>query len=208
LNDMDATVGRVVRNPGSKREQKSLQLTRGRIVVAILFVAIVIVIAGLVNAFILTPATIKRPVAPASVAAIRDQWGYDILLPTFKPACLTYDENGADVRQDLTAGSGQVLQVTLGPVPSASCADASGSVVRITEALTLASLEGKVSTVSHGRMQFAQVTETTSGGRTDVTLQWHCLNIMCRMVGTTSAAISEDVLAQMADSFQVIEPLD
>ncbi len=183
-----------------------MRLTRARIVAAVLIGGIVVVIAIMVNRFLLTPVVIDQPSAPPSVAAIRNQWEYNILLPTVTPSCLAYDANGASIRSDPVASNGQALRVTLAPLSTGTCSGASGSTLSIIEAPALESLAGDVSTVSQGRMQFARTAQPAPGGQTEVTLQWHCLNMMCRMTGTTSTVITESVLAQMADSFQVIGP--
>lgn len=171
-----------------------------------LIVGLGIVTAIFVNAFVLAPATIDRPTAPSSVAAIRNQWDYTILLPTVIPKCLAYDAAGTSVIAYPIGSSEHALRITLTPVSSESCAGASGSTVRITEAPALESLGGMVTTVSPGRMQFARVAQPAPGGQIDVTLQWHCANIMCRLTGTTNHVITEAVLTQMADSFQIIKP--
>lgn len=188
-----------------QKDRKNLRLTRARVVSAILIIATVIAIAVLVNMLLLGTATITRPTAPPSVAAIRDEWGYNILLPTAMPNCLVYDESGTSIRSEPASNTGQALQITLVPQASAACADASGSIVRIVEAPLLSSLGGDVSTVSHGNMQFARVTRPATPGEAEITLQWHCKSIMCRMTGTTSTAVTEDLLTKMADSFEIIK---
>ncbi len=202
---MDAIVEGLV-DTRHQRDQKNLQLTRARIVSGLLIIAIVIIVAVLLNMFVLSAAKISRPIAPSSVNAIRNQWSYDILLPTLKPNCLDYSANGTGIKDDPSAANGISLQVRLTAVASAECADASSSTIVISEAPTFESLSGSVSTVIQGRMQFARIAKPAAGGQSEVTLQWHCLNIMCRMRGTTSNAITETVLTKMADSFHVIKP--
>ena len=189
-----------------QRDQKNLQLTRTRIVSGLLIIIIVITVAVLLNAFVLSAVKISTPIAPSSVDAVRNQWSYDILLPTLKPDCLEYSATGTGIEDDPSAANGISLQVRLTAAASAECADASGSTVVISEAPTFESLSGNVSTVIQGRMQFARIAKPAAGGQTEVTLQWHCLNIMCRMSGTTSNVITETVLTKMADSFHVIKP--
>ncbi len=74
------------------------------------------------------------------------------------------------------------------------------------EAPYFKSLTGNVTTVTQGRMQFARVSESTSGGETRVTMQWRCASVMCRMTSTTGGVITENELARIADSFQIIKP--
>lgn len=172
----------------------------------ILSFGIVAGIAVLVNTFLLTSAAIRRPSAPPSVNAVRDQWGYNILLPTYLPDCLAYEPGGASIVSNSSSASGLALQISLSAVSGLSCTTASGSTVQIWEAPALESLTGNVSTVSQGRMQFARAAQMTDSGQQRVTLQWHCMDVMCRITGVTSDTVSETVLAKMADSFQVIAP--
>ncbi len=186
-----------------QRDHKSLRLTRARIVVAILIVGVVVVIAFLLNQFVLTSSAVTYPEAPPAIAAIEKQWGYIILLPTFKPDCLTYDPTSVATKYDSASSTGQSLQMSLTATDNATCAPANGSSVFIVEAPALSSLAGNVSTVSQGRMQFAETTTNAGGGGTEIVLQWHCSEMMCRMSGTLNESITETVLKKMADSFQV-----
>lgn len=172
----------------------------------ILSFGIVAVIAILVNTFLLTSAAIRRPSAPPSVNAIRNQWGYNILLPTYVPNCLAYVPGGASVKSNSSSASGLILQVSLSPAFISGCTVGSAPDVQIWEAPALESLTGNVSTVIQGRMQFARVERTMESGQTQITLQWHCMDVMCRLTGVTDDIVSGNVLAKMADSFQVIEP--
>lgn len=195
---MDAILGVVIQH---QREQASLRLTRARMFVAILIVAVVAVIGVLVNEFVLTSA-VTYSEAPPSIAAIENQWGYIILLPTYRPECLVYDPASVAISPDSDSSTGQSLKMALTAVKTDGCADAADSTVSIVEAPALTSLTGSVSTVSQGRMQFATVTRSVAG-RTELTFQWHCSEMMCRMSSTLNGTITETVLKMMADSFQV-----
>jgi hypothetical protein len=88
-----------------------------------------------------------------------------------------------------------------------ACREAVNADVVITQAPSLRSLHGDVTTITEGRMQFARIAQTAANGQDDVTLQWHCrIDIMCRLSGTTGSLITEDVLAKMANSFAIIRP--
>lgn len=178
-------------------------MTRARIAAAVMICGIVAVSAVLAYIFFLSPATIQHPLAPPPVAAARGLWDYDILLPTEIPPCLSYDAGNTGVVPDGAAINGVALLVTLRPNNTADCANAAGSIVRISEAPFFTSLSGNVSTISQGRMQFASVSKSTDGRKTELTLQWRCLSMMCRIDGTTSSIITMNELARMADSFQV-----
>jgi hypothetical protein len=178
-------------------------MRRARIATAILVAGVLVVSAFLVYAFFLSPASIEHPAAPPAVTAARRLWDYDILLPTYVPTCVRYDSGGTGIVPDDAAINGVALQVTLTANDTAGCSAAGGSVIRISEAPSFESLTGNVSTVTHGRMQFAGVSQSTSDGRTVVTLQWRCLSMMCRVTGTTSVGVTQNDLARMADSFQI-----
>ncbi len=152
---MDAIVGMVAPH---LREHKNLRLTRARVVTTILIVGVVAVVAILLNHFVLTSSAVTYPEAPPSIAAIENQWGYIILLPTYKPECLAYDPASVSTKYDSSSSTGQSLRMTLAAKNTAACTAANGSSVEIVEAPALASLTGNVSTVSQGRMQFAAIT--------------------------------------------------
>ncbi len=183
-----------------------MRLTRARIIVAILIIAVVAVIGIFVNATLLTPATIDHPSPPPSLAALRSNWGFDILLPTYMPKCLAFQKDGASIDQDSTTSNGQILDVRIVPITSPACASASGTSMVIGESPDIMSLTGDVTTITYGRMQFARVIRSTQGGGTETVLQWHCASVMCRITATTNNTITENVLARMADSFQMIGP--
>lgn len=173
----------------------------------------VLVVAGLgavvvllLTQFVLAQATVARPSAPPSVAMLRSSWPSDILLPTFVPSCFDYDSIGGSITPDPSARGGEVLNVKLAARDTAECRSASGANITITQAPALASLSGEVVTVSEGRLQFAQLTTALADGERQITLQWHCLSIMCRLTGSTGPHLSDDMLEQMAESFQVIKP--
>jgi len=184
------------------------RLKRRRVVAfTIAIVGVIAIVVLLLTQFVLAEAPITRPSAPPSVEAIRSEWQSVILLPTFLPECLSYGANGASIRSDPGARGRNALDIQLVPVKSAACNAAQGSAVTITQAPALESLDGQVLTVSEGRMQFARLAQTVSSGQTKVTLQWHCLvDVMCRISGTTGSLVTEDVLARMADSFEIIKP--
>ncbi|HVX30757.1 MAG TPA: hypothetical protein VHA53_09780 [Nitrolancea sp.] len=176
--------------------------------------AIVVVVAGLIvlvivllTQFVLAEAPIRRPVAPPAVAALRTEWQSPILLPNFLPACLTYDPLGARIDLEPDALGGKALVVGLIAPGTPTCRDAANANVVITQAPALQSLHGEVTTITEGRMQFARVARAGANGQNDVTLQWHCrINIMCRLSGTIGSVITEDTLAKMANSFEIIRP--
>lgn len=184
------------------------RLKRRRVVTIALVVAgLVAIVILLLTKFVLADTQITRPAAPPSVAAIRSDWQSVILLPTFVPECLNYDPNGTSINIDPGARGGKALVIRLAPVNTAGCSGAQDSNVTITQAPALESLSGPVLTVSEGRLQFARLTQTARAGRTEVTLQWHCLvDVMCRLSGTTGNLVTEDVLSRMAESFEIIKP--
>ena len=179
-----------------------MRLTRARIVVAILIVGVIAVIAIVVDQFVLSSAAVMNPEAPPSVAAIENQWGYIILLPTNKPDCLAYDPASVATTPDSESSTGKSLNLKLVATGTGTCASWAGSSVNIAEAPALASLTGNVSTDSQGRMQFARVSKSLPDG-TEVILQWHCAEMMCRISGTLNQTLTEDVLKNLANSFQV-----
>ena len=189
-------------------EMEETRLKRRRVVtIALVVVGLVALVVLLLTQFVLAEAPIVRPTAPPSVAAIQSDWQSVILLPTFVPECLAYNPNGTSITLDPGARGGKALEIQLVPTNTAACSGAEGSSITITQAPALESLSGPVLTVSEGRMQFARLTRTDAAGRTEVTLQWHCLvDVMCRVAGTTGNLVTEDVLSRMADSFEVIRP--
>lgn len=176
--------------------------------------AIVLAIAGLViivvlflTQFVLVEDTIKRPIAPPAVARLRADWQSAILLPNYLPACLDYDPNGARIDLDPSASGGKVLVINLIASDTPECHAARDANVTISQAPALQSLHGTVTTIIKGRMQFARIARPAAGGQSDVTLQWHCrIDIMCSLSGTTDSLITEDTLAKMANSFEIIRP--
>ncbi len=180
-----------------------MRLTRARVVALILIVGVIAVVAILLNQFVLASSVVTSPEAPPSIAAIENQWRYIILLPTYQPECLAYDPASVSTKYDSASSTGQSLRMTLVATNAAACTPANGSSIEIVEAPALASLTGDVTTVSQGRMQFAAVTSKTADGKTAMTLQWHCAEMMCRMSGKLDENVTETVLKKMADSFQV-----
>ncbi len=183
-----------------------MRLTRTRIVATLVAVGTIVVVAIILNAFIFTPATITRPEAPPSVNAVRDRWQYPILLPTVRPDCLAYDAAQTGIVSDDAASNGLALQATLVQTSQSGCPDSQETIIHIREAPFFSSLTGNVTTLTQGRMQFAHAVESTSDGKTRVTLQWRCASVMCRMSSTTGRVLTEDELVRMADSFQIVRP--
>jgi len=182
------------------------RLTRKKVVaIALAIAGLIVVVVLLLTQFVLVDSPIQRPTAPPAVARLRANWQPAIFLPNYLPACLAYDPNGAHIDLDPTASGGRSLVVGLISSDTAACRDAKNSDVVITQAPALQSLQGAVTTITEGRMQFARIASTTANGQTDVTLQWHCrVDIMCRLSGTTGSLVTEDVLAKVANSFEVI----
>lgn len=177
------------------------------VAIALAVAGLIVVVVLLLTQFVLIESPIQRPTAPPVVARLRADWQPAILLPNFLPACLRYDPNGARIDLDPEASGGQSLVVGLIASDEAACRDAANADVVITQAPTLRSLYGTVTTITEGRMQFARIAQPTANGQHNVTLQWHCrIDIMCRISGTTGSLITEDMLAKMANSFAIIRP--
>jgi hypothetical protein len=175
--------------------------------IALAIAGLIVVVVLLLTQFVLVESPTDRPAAPPAVARLRTDWQQAILLPNFVPACLTYDPNGARIDLDPDARGGKSLVVGLIAANGTACREAVNADVVITQAPSLRSLHGDVTTITEGRMQFARVTRITEDGQDEVTLQWHCrIDIMCRVSGTTGSLITEGELAKMADSFAIIRP--
>lgn len=174
-------------------------------------VSLVVVLAAAVGggvAFVrwLLPPTPPTPSLPAALAGVPAQWPLQILIPTVLPKCYTYATDGASVVHDPQARGELALHITFAPQATSGCpAGTSNAGVVLTEAPALDSLSGAVSTVSYDRLQLARTVETT-GGTDRVTLQWHCLDIMCRLTATQGTGLSQSALVAMATSVVTAGP--
>jgi len=176
-------------------------------VAAIGLVAVLVVSGTLLVRWLLGSAAGPAPALPAALSVLRGQWSEPILVPTVLPGCLGYATGGASVVQDPQASGSRALRIAMAPQSGAGCpTPVVNPDVVLTEGLALESLSGVVSTVSFDRLQLARSAETDAGGARRVTLQWHCLDMMCRLTGTTSAGFSESDLVTLATSVAIASP--
>ena len=176
-------------------------------VAAIGVVAVLALGGTLLARWLLGSAAGPAPALPAALSVVRGQWTEPILVPTLLPGCLGYATGGASVVQDAQASGSRALRISLAPESGAGCpTPVVNPDVVLTEGLALESLPGAVSTVSFDRLQLARSAETNADGASRVTLQWHCLDMMCRLTGTTSAGFPESDLVTMATSVAIAAP--
>ncbi len=178
---------------------RRISLARALIVVATL---LAFIIAGVILIRdVLTPVAEPPPALPPSLAAIRTDWVYPILLPTKIPDCFTYAPDPGSIEEHAEARGGMALVVRFAASNSANCMEAGRDAdLTLTEAPALDSLQGTVTTLSGNRGQYARLAVPDEHGRNRLILQWHCGNMMCRVGGNTSAVLSEQDLLTMAES--------
>ncbi|CCF84126.1 hypothetical protein [Nitrolancea hollandica] len=182
---------------------RRVSLARALIVVATL---LALIIAGVILIRdLIAPVAVPPPALPPSLAAIRTDWVYSILLPTTIPECFTYASNPGSIEKHAEARGGMALVVRFAPSGSANCRTTGHDAdLTLTEAPALDSLQGTVTTLSGNRGQYARLTVPDERGRNRLILQWHCANIMCRLGGDTSAVLSEQDLLRMAESVRKV----
>jgi hypothetical protein len=178
---------------------RGIPLARVFIVVVTL---LAFIIAGIILIRdVLTPVAEPPPVLPPSLAAIKTDWVYSILLPTTIPDCFSYAPNGSRVEEHAEARGGMALVVRFAESNSSNCIEAGRDAdLTLTEAPALDSLQGAVTTLSGNRGQYARLAVPDEQGRNRLILQWHCGMMMCRVGGDTSAVLSEQDLLKMAES--------
>lgn len=191
--------------PKSQRPPRPRRLWIAALAGAVLLVA-VLGITVLVRWLLSSPEG-PPPALPAALSTILKQWPDPILVPTLLPTCLAYAPGGASVVADDQASGARALRIALAPRSGAGCpAPAVSPDVVLTEAPALDSLTGAVSTVSFNRLQLARIAQPGAGDTSRVTLQWHCFDMMCRLTGTTSAALTESNLIDLATSVAIAIP--
>lgn len=178
-----------------------------RSLTGVLSIAIVVAVVLAIRSFIDATPTHARVTLPASVAAVSRSWNLPIELPTSLPKCLTFAPSGAEIVSSTEATGGHELRIALAVADTATCRDSmSAPDIQIIEAPEIDSLSGAVTTATNNRLEFARLAAPASGGRTRLTLQWHCEDQMCRVTGLVGpGTLSESSLLQMAGSFTQVQ---
>lgn len=182
---------------------RGISMARVLIVVATL---IAFIIAGaILIRDVLNPVVEPPPALPSSLAAIRTDWVYPILLPTMIPDCFSYAPNPGSVEEHAEARGGMALVVRFAQSNNANCRESGRDAdLTLTEAPALDSLQGAVTTLSGNRGQYARLAVPDERGRNRLILQWHCGTMMCRVAGDTGMDLSEQDLLQMAESVRQV----
>lgn len=174
----------------------------GVAILTVLILASVTLIRDLLNPVVETP-----PTLPPSLAAIRTDWVYPILLPTTIPDCFSYAPKPGSVEEHAEARGGLALVLRFAASDSGTCRQSSHDAgLTLTEAPALDSLQGDVTTLSGNRGHYARLAVPDENGRNRLILQWHCGVIMCRLAGNTGPGLTEQDLFQMAESVRRTAP--
>jgi hypothetical protein len=177
-------------------------VARRFISIVLLSIVLIAVIAVLVFRWVAAEDEPRLPRLPPQVTTVQSVWNAPIILPADLPTCLGYAPDSAAVVDDQDARGGRALRIHYDVGAEPSCTGFQTANLVLTEADALYSLQGEVTTLSYGRMQFARV--ASPDGR--LTLQWLRDSMMCRLSATLGGSMTEDLLLRIAESARVATP--